>query len=901
MAAGNVKEDVWIPTCCGQCYCMCGIKVRRQNGIVTEVMGNPDAPSGRGKVCVKAHSGPQMLYDPYRVNYPLKRTNPNKGIGEDPKFVRISWDEALDIVVKKLKEAEAYDPRSVYFQATTTQASEIRFGVIGFMKGFGTPNYWVSGGGLHCGNGAHFMNGIMHMAWSIIPDFQNCDYALNFGCSKGHGAGHSAIRNATQAADARSRGCKTVVFDPFMSAQASKAWEWVPTRVGTDGAIALCLINVILNDLGIWDEEYIAYKTNGPYLINPADGRYLRNPETGMAQVWDLEDGCARAHNDPLITRVEYEDKAHKVALQGKYTVDGVECDVAFSLLKEHVRKYTPEMVSEISFIPADTLRRVAKEFADAAIIGTTVTVETEKGPKLVPKRPVATHFFRGSQGHVNSGWTCLTIDMVNHIVGAADTVGSALGLGGAVCGGYRAPGRGDTPKPWQMPIPCKDGLMTAGAWVYDHLPYPLHEPRPPQRLDLHDMFPTSIYNAITIMDDNWFDLLDQFKVNYRPKAMINFGSNSVMTMGNAEIVTENFLKKFEFIFSFQLYVTEFEEAVADIVLPDACYLERYTPAVSWPSTFSHPQGEGEWGWTIRQPVVEPLFERRDFNVVMLDICKRLGILHKYMKGLNDTVPMRYGGPMDPKYKLPETADDPALETITWPDVTDRLLKDRFGEENGLEQVRKKGVFTWKKRPEDVYWKWFQPVRVPIYFEFFVDGGEKIHKLMDSFGAVGNGGPLDLDWKRFYKPLPEWNPCPTHGADRSEFDMHTFYWRAVMHCNSLTQQIPMLDEVAQEDPYVYAIQMHYDTAASKGLAEGDWVWLENPEGHRVKGYLGLTDGIEPHHLAISAVAGHWGEYQPIAKGKGTFFNDLVEMDKDHTDPLTLNQDICCAVKIYKAE
>ena len=49
-----------------------------------------------------------------------------------------------------------------------------------------------------------------------------------------------------------------------------------------------------------------------------------------------------------------------------------------------------------------------------AAEIGSTVTIETSKGPKRIPKRPVATHFFRGSQGHVNSGWTCLAIDMVN-------------------------------------------------------------------------------------------------------------------------------------------------------------------------------------------------------------------------------------------------------------------------------------------------------------------------------------------------------------------------------------------------------------------------------------------------------------------------------------------------------
>ena len=108
---------------------------------------------------------------------------------------------------------------------------------MGFMKAFGTPNYWVSGGGLHCGNGAHFMNGIMHVSWSIIPDFAHCNYALNFGCSKGHGAGHTAVQNATQAADARFRGCRTVVFDPFMSAQASKGHEWVPIRVGTDGAL----------------------------------------------------------------------------------------------------------------------------------------------------------------------------------------------------------------------------------------------------------------------------------------------------------------------------------------------------------------------------------------------------------------------------------------------------------------------------------------------------------------------------------------------------------------------------------------------------------------------------------------------------------------------------------------
>jgi anaerobic selenocysteine-containing dehydrogenase len=90
------------------------------------IAGNPAAPTGRGTICTKGLAAPHLLYDPYRVNYPLKRTNPEKGLNVDPKFVRISWEEALDTIDKKLRECQARDPRGLFFQATTTQASEIR-------------------------------------------------------------------------------------------------------------------------------------------------------------------------------------------------------------------------------------------------------------------------------------------------------------------------------------------------------------------------------------------------------------------------------------------------------------------------------------------------------------------------------------------------------------------------------------------------------------------------------------------------------------------------------------------------------------------------------------------------------------------------------------------------------
>jgi anaerobic selenocysteine-containing dehydrogenase len=176
---------------------------------------------------------------------------------------------------------------------------------------------------------------------------------------------------------------------------------------------------------------------------------------------------------------------------------------------------------------------------------------------------------------------------------------------------------------------------------------------------------------------------------------------------------------------------------------------------------------------------------------------------------------------MSDKYKLVEDGS----VVHTWEDITDRLLKDRFGEDHGLEHVRKKGVFTWPKKKEDVYWKWFNPSRVPIYFEYFIDSGEQIDELWNKYGGKDF---FDFDWTRF-KALADWYPCPTHTEDNPEYDMNTFYWRAVMHCNSMTQQNPWLDECSQEDPNVYAVQMHVDTAKEKGIADGDKVWLENPQ------------------------------------------------------------------------
>ncbi|MBW2390588.1 MAG: molybdopterin oxidoreductase, partial [Deltaproteobacteria bacterium] len=85
-------DDVWIPSACGMCYNQCGIRGHRLDGTLIKIEGNPENPIGRGKLCARGLAGIQLLYDPHRVNYPMRRTNPEKGIGVDPGWEKISWD-----------------------------------------------------------------------------------------------------------------------------------------------------------------------------------------------------------------------------------------------------------------------------------------------------------------------------------------------------------------------------------------------------------------------------------------------------------------------------------------------------------------------------------------------------------------------------------------------------------------------------------------------------------------------------------------------------------------------------------------------------------------------------------------------------------------------------------------
>jgi len=824
---------------------------------VVKIEGNPESAVGKGRLCGKGVSGIMTHYDPHRLDKPLRRTNPEKGIGVDPMWEEISWDEALDEVADRLKAVREDDPRKLFIMRTTTVMTQ-HVPPFVFMSAFGTPNASAAGGGLHCGNGAHLISGIMHSSWSILPDFQHCNYAVYFGASKGHAAGHASCSNMTMAADARARGMKMVVVDPFANQAGANSTEWVPIRVGTDAGLALAMANVLVNELEVYDVPYLKAKTNMPYLIGD-DQRYIRDDETGKPMVWDEAEGeaCTFDATD-----------AEDMALDGEYEVNGKTCRPSFVLMKEHLKTYPVERGEEISTVPADTIRRLATEFAQEARIGSTIVIDGV----TVPYRPVAAIAFRGSQGHKNSSYNMLAVDLLNHLVGAADVAGGCLGFNPA-CEGYPETGRLQY---WPHPDP--DGLMITGSWMGPHEPYPVGDPQPPERIGLQNMFPMgmgSVFQASTDQEEMW----QKFDFDYRPEMMINLGANQIMSVGNKDAVAAS-LKKFKFIVSFDIFLTETSE-FADIVLPDCGYLETTDSRSNFPFIFSLPAGLGEWCWPIRQEVVEPAGERRLFADVLLELGERIGITPDMNASYNAWFDLQGENrlELDRKY--------------TFAEISDLDLKDKFGPEKGLEYFKEHGLVKWDKTPKEVYWRAFTDVRVPLYWEWMPDIWEKTM-------AISSPKGLDIP-KEYYSPLPDWLPCPSHECQHEDFDFIAFYYRDIVHTNSLTMENAWLDEAAQLDPYSYNIAINAGVGKEKGLKSGDHVWVENEYGRKVEGKIRLTETMHPEGLGIGACAGHWAKEMPTAKGKGVFFNDLIELDWHHSSPSNLTLDLCAKVKVTKVE
>jgi molybdopterin-containing oxidoreductase family molybdopterin binding subunit len=792
----------------------------------------------------------------------LKRKNPEKGIGIDPKWQRISWEEALDTIADKLRDVYETNPNQYLHQYTPTS------GIMGcytgmFSNAFGGAQN-SGGGGLFCGNATHLHAGIIHGAWSVTADFDHSNYVIYMGASKGNSAGHSAGMMMMKAAAARDRGCKMVSFDPVCNYSGGKATEWISIIPGTDGIVLLAMINIILNKLGIYDAEYLKKQTNGPFLIGP-DRYYIRDKETNKPLVFDAKEGRAKTFDDPSVG--DY-------ALEGKYEVNGVECEPAFQLIKEHVKKYTPEMASDISTVPAETIERVAKEFAEAASIGSTITIQG----KILPLRPAAIVLFRGMNAHANSYNSIAAGYLLSSIVGANDVPGGSIGWP------TWFNGLPDTGWPNYKPTTDSDGMLISGWWwVWEESMWPKDDPKlPPQKPTMRDVFPwltTSPF--LTASDREWWREKTGF-VN-RTKILIMWGANQILSVPNPKEVAES-LKDYPFVVSFRLYLDEFSD-FCDIVLPDCHWMEALFPSSHMEVGFNGPPGMTDWYVGIQQPLIEPQFERRQAMEVYMELARRVSpkLLVSMYKQVN--IFLRLRAP----YKLEL---DPT-KNYTWEECCDRAFKSWAGAERGLEWFKEHGGISWPKKVEEAYFRPFiKNLRTPIYCEYVLNWRDKLRKLIEPKG-------IDLAWEH-YTPIPEYFPNPYDEAADSSYDLYNVSYRDIAHTGSTSLAIPWIDEASSTNPYTYNIHINEETGKKKGLKDEDEVWLENIYGRRIKGRVKLMQGIHPQVVGTMSAGGHWSKNMPTALGKGVNVNELLQIEKRFLCPVSLSLEASPRLKIYKA-
>ncbi len=838
--------DVLVPTVCNGCYNCCGIRIHRVNGKVIDIVGDPDSPNSNGRICAKGKVRMLELYHPERVLKPLRRTNPEKGLGVDPLWEEISWDEAMDIVVEKLKKVKAEDPRKLIISHFDLPGYRLS---VAFGAAFGTPNlHWNRAD--YCGSGSHPVWLITNGTLNSEIYFELCRYIILWGTQLGHMVNTIPLASSNRLAKARRAGAKLVVIDPFCSHAASKADEWVPIKPGTDGALALAMLKVMVHELGIYDREFLKGQTNGVYLVKK-DGHYLRDDKTGKPLVWDLGTQKAKSYDSPDVIQG---------ALEGGYEYEGTGCRPAFQVLKDRLEKIDVEEMARITTIPSETIRRITREFCEAASVGSTIDIQGHK----LPHRPVGIDYKKGAAAHKGGFSSCIAIHLLNMLVGAIDVPGGQ---------------RGVNPRgPFWSAETGPDGLLVPSSYITKYSkPYPGSQAAMPQVLDLRELFPVSLFTRGLFpmgIDDP-----ERFGIPYKPEVLIHGRTNLMMSSHNAAAMADT-LKRIPFQVSINMFVDETSE-FADIFLPDASDMERWEmfPAND-PYAFITP-GPGDWFWLMRQPVLEPAGEARPWTEVYLELAERLNILDALYQIGNTFWIIDEANKLKPgeRYSIREIADRQG-KTIIGPHFSFDLFKES------------PCVVTRPKTVEEMYPRMFFDSRIPIYFEYFLKAGEDLKVIVDKLGIPWDFTP--------YSPTPVFIPCEAHRKDEA-YDLIATNHKLPFHTFSVSGENIYIDEISAANPYAYKVMLNSAVARQKGLKDGERVCVESRYG-KTTGTLKVTELIHPECVGIAGTFGHWAKKLPISYGKGAAYGNLLPPPNlDRIDTLSGQVDMCVRVKIYRVE
>jgi anaerobic selenocysteine-containing dehydrogenase len=241
---------------CRMCHGGCGALVHVKDNQITKIEGDPDNPMNKGKLCPLGAASLEQVYNPKRLKYPMRRV----GARGEGKWQRISWDEAYGEIADRIQSvSDEIGPEGIWV-GTGTGRHHFAY-VSRFANAIGTPN-WCEPGTAQCFrprvHGSVLTMGQLPICtytedvfpelilfWGHNPIYSGPDGELGFGVK-----------------EALARKPKTIVVDPRETLLAKRADIWLQLRPGTDDALALAMLHVIIEE-GLQDQDFVDQWTHG--------------------------------------------------------------------------------------------------------------------------------------------------------------------------------------------------------------------------------------------------------------------------------------------------------------------------------------------------------------------------------------------------------------------------------------------------------------------------------------------------------------------------------------------------------------------------------------------------------------------------------------------------------------
>ncbi|WP_371364233.1 Putative dimethyl sulfoxide reductase chain YnfE [Sporomusa rhizae] len=339
----EAETETYRSTCNMECL-HCNLTAHVTGGKLVKVEASQDF---HVKGCLRGLSRIQWVNHPDRLKYPMKRVG-EKGEG---KFQRISWDEALDTIATKLRQTKAeLGNKGIFLMTASGNMSALTNSTASaFFDYFGGAVR--TSGSLCCSAVTAAMVPMLGIRYVDTRDtIADSKYLLCWG----NNPAVTMQAYFKEFAKALKQGARMVVIDPRFSETAAKADEWVPINPGTDTALALGMLNVIIQEK-LYDEKYLLEHTSAPFLVDASGDLALYEGKKEAFLVYDGITGQVVPHDHPGVKPM--------LTLAGSNVTD---YKTVFDLIASECAQWPTAKVEKETDVPAQTVLRLAREYAVA-------------------------------------------------------------------------------------------------------------------------------------------------------------------------------------------------------------------------------------------------------------------------------------------------------------------------------------------------------------------------------------------------------------------------------------------------------------------------------------------------------------------------------------------------------